>query len=134
MTYCEECLHYEVCCDEGKDDEACIYCKNRIVPNIGLWIEKDGNWYCSKCGCLAEEWLEKPTYKYCSECGAKMFDYWVVYTDIHSNVTKVRKLKKDENPCCIETEFLDNSVSITVVLACSEEEAIRKVLDTEDKE
>lgn len=42
------------------------------AEKVGHWIEKDGNWYCSECDCLAEEWLEKPTYKYCSECGAKM--------------------------------------------------------------
>lgn len=31
MTYCSDCIHYDVCCDDGKDDESCVFCRDKML-------------------------------------------------------------------------------------------------------
>lgn len=38
MTYCSDCIHYEVCGNEGYDDEAMTYCADKMTKEENLWI------------------------------------------------------------------------------------------------
>lgn len=70
-NYCDDCLHKEICADEGRDD-ALTYCNDKLTEKIGYWI-KDGveHGHCSVCGRkvdLTDSWATN----FCSSCGSKM--------------------------------------------------------------
>ena len=54
MIICSDCIHKEVCGQEGYYDEALISCKNKIeMPhNRGYWrkISPAGIYECTECG------------------------------------------------------------------------------------
>ena len=88
MTICDNCIHRNICADEGHYDEALSFCADKVEERPpGEWIMEennkdypDGRATCSCCGYKMDvkrwEWLPavrwylKPNY--CPECGAEM--------------------------------------------------------------
>ena len=80
MSICDNCLHQEVCGNEGCGDEALTYCSDFHPVKHGRWkyTEAYPHWmFCDQCYKRIvpnKEWIKEyniPT-NYCPNCGAKM--------------------------------------------------------------
>ena len=77
MSICEKCVKRDVCCDEGKDEEALTYCASYLEERPhGEWIALDvyeAYHQCSNCGILIDN--DFPIWRnFCPNCGARMGD------------------------------------------------------------
>ena len=66
MRICENCLHRDICGEEGHLDEALTFCANKIPDNLE-WIEDAlGIYRCPICG-----HTEGKHRAFCCDCGSK---------------------------------------------------------------
>lgn len=87
MSMCEKCVKRDVCCDEGKDEEALVHCASYLEERHGEW-EKYGDkieaydiaghktWgqkrKCTNCGFIKTCIEDFGFYLICPNCGADM--------------------------------------------------------------
>lgn len=70
MTICDNCIHRNVCADEGHYDEALSFCADKIEEKPhGEWIEGTQGHYCSECDAVDQFYFE---HDFCPKCGADM--------------------------------------------------------------
>lgn len=63
---CDNCIHSDICGEEGHLDDALTYCADRIAANC-TWIEDvPGIYRCPECG-----HTEGKKRNFCCDCGSK---------------------------------------------------------------
>ncbi len=76
MSICDNCIHNNVCSDEGHLDEALTFCADKLEERPqGEWIFKhnSSDVWCSNCDISLESNLcEGIKFSYCPNCSADM--------------------------------------------------------------
>lgn len=68
MTICDNCIHRDVCTDEGHLEESLTFCADKIEERPqGTWISSTDGYRCDNC--YGKLWYRS---NYCPNCGADM--------------------------------------------------------------
>ena len=77
MSYCDDCLHKEVCGLEGVNEEALTYCADKMLKKTGHWIDitnKFGTVIAVRCSNCKNSPKHAIKSDYCPNCGARMLE------------------------------------------------------------
>ena len=113
MSMCEKCVKRDVCCDEGKDEEALVHCasyleerphgewKTAYLDHVSFGVRPKVI-YCSECQMVVSHKED-----FCEYCGADMRvknELKRVSKELNSEIEKSKS--EIENPCKTCTKYI----------------------------